>query len=179
MHVKSFAISQLFLILPPQDDIEYSWSQLFLSKQGSDVELQNQQSFLFRFCHVLMQVTTLITRLGLETNLVDSYRDATSVAYGHLPIDMSAIKNDELCYCTNNTPISSNNVFQFLWSNKNLLMMNKQHLTAVKTLESISCKCKKTSTRNLSKSFFSVSMHVHNILLWWHLQSIRRQFKEV
>ena len=37
----------------------------------------------------VMQVTTLSAHLGLESELVDWYRDATSFAYGHLLIDLS------------------------------------------------------------------------------------------
>ena len=36
-----------------------------------------------------MQVTTLSTQLGLGSELVDWYRDATSVPFGHLLIDLS------------------------------------------------------------------------------------------
>ena len=35
-----------------------------------------------------MQVSTLSALLGLGSELVDSYRDAVSVPYGHLLIDL-------------------------------------------------------------------------------------------
>ena len=48
-----------------------------------------------------MQVTTLSTLLGLGSELVDWYRDATSVPFGHLLIDLSPRTDDQLRYCTN------------------------------------------------------------------------------
>ena len=48
-----------------------------------------------------MQVTTLSTQLGLGSELVDWYRDATSVPFGHLLIDLSPRTDDRLRYCTN------------------------------------------------------------------------------
>ena len=48
-----------------------------------------------------MQVTTLSTQLGLGSKLVDWYRDATSVPFGHFLIDLSTRTDDRLRYCTN------------------------------------------------------------------------------
>ena len=58
------------------------------SKLGRDDELQNTHIVLFKSPRDVMQVTTLRTQLGLGSDLVDSYRDATSVPFGHLLIDM-------------------------------------------------------------------------------------------
>ena len=49
------------------------------SKLGRDVELQNTHIVLFKSPRDVMQVTTLSTQLGLGSELVDWYRDATSV----------------------------------------------------------------------------------------------------
>ena len=57
------------------------------SKLGRDVELQNTHIVLFMSPRDVMQVSTLSAELGLGSELVDSYRDATSVRYGHLLID--------------------------------------------------------------------------------------------
>ena len=54
-----------------------------------------------------MQVTTLSTQLGLGSELVDSYRDATFVPFGHLLIDLSPRTDDRLRYCTNTGSIPS------------------------------------------------------------------------
>ena len=54
------------------------------SKLGRDVELQNTHNILFTSPRDGMQVTTLSTRLGLGSKLVDWYRDATSVPFWSL-----------------------------------------------------------------------------------------------
>ena len=71
------------------------------SKLGRDVELQNTHIVLFNSPRDLMQVTTLSTRLGLGSELVDWYRDAMSVPFGHFLIDLSPRTDDRLRYCTN------------------------------------------------------------------------------
>ena len=66
------------------------------SKLGRDVELQNTHIVLFKSPRDAMQVTTLSTQLGLGSELVDWYRDATSVPFGHLLIDLSPRTDDRL-----------------------------------------------------------------------------------
>ena len=77
------------------------------SKLGRDVELQNTHIFLFKSPRDVMQVTTLSTQLGLGSELVDWYRDATSVPFGHLLIDLSPRTDDRLRYCTNSGSVPS------------------------------------------------------------------------
>ena len=72
------------------------------SKLKRDVELQNTHIVLFKSPRNVMQVTTLSTQLGLGSELIDWYRDATSVPFGHLLIDLSPRADDRLRYCTNN-----------------------------------------------------------------------------
>ena len=48
-----------------------------------------------------MQVNTLSTQLGLGSDLVDWYRDATSVPFGRLLIDLLPRTDRRLRYCTN------------------------------------------------------------------------------
>ena len=57
------------------------------SKLGRDVELQNTQIVLYKCPRDVMQVTTIGAQLGLCSELVDWYRDATSVSFGPLLID--------------------------------------------------------------------------------------------
>ena len=71
------------------------------SKLGRDVELQNTHLVLFKSPRDAMQATTLSTQLNLSSEPVDWYRDATSVAFGHLLIDFSPRTDDRLRYCTN------------------------------------------------------------------------------
>ena len=77
------------------------------SKLGRDVELQNTHIVLFKSPRDVMQVSTLSAQLGLGSELVDWYRDATSVPYGHLLIDLSPRTDDRLRYCTNTGSIPS------------------------------------------------------------------------
>ena len=77
------------------------------SKLGRDVELQNTHIVLFKSPRDVMQVTTLTIQLGHESELVDWYRDATSVPFGHLLIDLSPRTDDRLRYCTNSGSVPS------------------------------------------------------------------------
>ena len=58
-----------------------------------------------------MQVTTFSTQLGLGSELVDWYRDATSVPFGHLLIDLSPRTDDRLRFCTNSGSVPLNFIF--------------------------------------------------------------------
>ena len=78
------------------------------SKVGRHVELQNTHIVLFKSPRDVMQVTTLSEQLGLGSELVDWYRDATSVPFGHLLIDLSPRRDYRLRYCTNTRSIPSN-----------------------------------------------------------------------
>ena len=58
------------------------------SKLGRDVELLNTQIVLFKSLRHVKQVSTLCGQLGLGSNFVDWCRDATSVPYSRLLIDL-------------------------------------------------------------------------------------------
>ena len=77
------------------------------SKLGRDVELQNTHIVLFKSTRDVIQVTTIGTQLGLGSELVDWYRAATSVSFGHLLIDLSPRTDDRLRYCTNSGSLPS------------------------------------------------------------------------
>ena len=77
------------------------------SKLGRDVELQNTHIVLFKSPRGVMQVTTLSTQLGLGSELVYWYRDATSVPFGPLLIDLPPRTDDRLPYCTNSGCVPS------------------------------------------------------------------------
>ena len=66
----------------------------YQSKLGRDVELQNMHILFFKSPRDVMQVSTLSAQLRLGSELVDWYRDTTSVPYGHLLIDMSPRTDD-------------------------------------------------------------------------------------
>ena len=77
------------------------------SRLGRDVELQSTHIVFFKSPREVMQVTTLSTQLGLGSELVDWYRDATSVPSGHLLIDLSPRTEVRLLYCTNSGSVPS------------------------------------------------------------------------
>ena len=77
------------------------------SKLEREVELQNNHIVLFKSTRGVMQVTTLGAQLVLGSVLVDWYRDATSVPFGHLLIDFSPRTDDRLRYCTNSGSVPS------------------------------------------------------------------------
>ena len=72
-----------------------------------------------------MQVTTHSTQFSLASELVDSYRDATSVPFGHLLIDLSPRTDDRLRYCTNSGSVPSK--FYFPDRLKHLRTLDKEH----------------------------------------------------
>ena len=95
------------------------------SKLGRDVELQNTHIVLFKSPRDVMQVTTLSTLLGLGSELVDWYRDATSVLFAHLLIDLSPRTDDRLRYCTNSGSFPSK--FYILARLKHLRTLDDEH----------------------------------------------------
>ena len=68
------------------------------SKLGGDVVLQNTQIVLFKSPR---DVSTLSAQLSFGSELLNWHREATSLLYGHLLIDLSPQTDDRLRYCTN------------------------------------------------------------------------------
>ena len=71
------------------------------SKLGRDVDFQNTHIVLFKSTRDVMQVSKLSAQLDLGSELVDWFRDATSVPYGNLSIGLSPRTDDRLPCCTN------------------------------------------------------------------------------
>ena len=63
-------------------------------KLGRIVELQNTHIVLFKSPRDVHQFATLSVQLGPGTALVDWYRDATSVSFGHLLTQLSQRTDD-------------------------------------------------------------------------------------
>ena len=72
-----------------------------------------------------MQINTLSIQLGLGSSLVDWYRDATSVPFGHLLVDLSPRTDDRLRYCTNSGKTPSK--FYVPESLKHLTTLDDEH----------------------------------------------------
>ena len=132
------------------------------SKLGRDVELQNTDIVLFKSPRDVMQATTLSTQLGLGSELVDWYRDATSVPFGHLLIDLSPRTDDRLCYCTNTESIPSK--FYISERLKQSKVLDDEH---TKLLYSPSVpinfpQMQKSFPSVLPKRVYPVSLRMHN-----------------
>ena len=132
------------------------------SKLGRDVELQNTHIVLFKSPRDVMQKTTLSTQLGLGSELVDWYRDATSVPFGHLLIGLSPRTDDRLCYCTNSGYVPSK--FFIPERLKHLMTLDDEH---TKSLYSPSVpiafpQMQKSLSSVLPKRVYPVSMRMHS-----------------
>ena len=132
------------------------------SKLGRDVELQNTHIVLFKSPREVMQVTTLSTQLGRGSELVDWYRDSTSVPLGHLLIDLSPRIDDRLRFCTNTGSIPSK--FYISERLKQSKTLDDEH---TKSLYSPSVpinftQMQKSFPSNLPKRVYPVSLRVHN-----------------
>ena len=109
-----------------------------------------------------MQVTTLSTQLGLGSELVDWYRDATFVPFGHLLIDLSPRTDDRLRYCTNSGFVPLN--FLIPESLKPSRTLDDKH---TKSLYSPSVpiafpQMQKSFSSVLPKRVYPVSMRMHS-----------------
>ena len=132
------------------------------SKLGRDVELQNTHIVLFKSPRDVMQLTTLSTQLGLGSELVDWYRDATSVPFGHLLIDLSPRTDDRLRYCTNSGSVPSK--FYTPERLKHLRTLDNEH-TKFLYSPSVSIafrQMQRSLSSVLLKRIYPVSMRMHS-----------------
>ena len=123
------------------------------SKLGRDVELQTTHIVLLKSPRDVMQVSTLSGQLELWSALVDCYRDAKSVPYGHLLIDLSPRTDDLSRYCTNTGSIPSNFYIPDRLKQSKTLAMNTQNLSILQVFQWISHKCKRLFLQCCSKEF--------------------------
>ena len=132
------------------------------SKLGRDVELQNTHIVLFKSLRDVMQVTTLSTQLGLGSELVDWYRDATSVPFGHLFIDLSPRTDDRLRYCTNTGSIPSK--FFIPERLKQSGILDDEHAKSLYSpcVPIIFQQMQKSFSSVLPKRVYPVSLRMHN-----------------
>ena len=132
------------------------------SKLGRRVELQNTHIVLFQSTRDVMQVTTLSTQFSHGSELVDRYRDATSVPFGHLLIDLSPRTDDRLRYCTNAGSIpSSFYIPDWLKQSKNLDDKHTKFLCSLSVLI-IFPQMQKSFPSVLPKRIHPVSLRIHN-----------------
>ena len=132
------------------------------SKLGRDVDLQNTHIVLFKSPRDVMQVTTLSTQLGLGSELLDWYRDATSVPFGHLLIDLSPHTDDRLRYCTNTGSIPSK--FYIPERLKQSKLLDDEHTKFLysPSVPIIFPQMQKSFPSVLPKGVYPVSLRMHN-----------------
>ena len=132
------------------------------SKLGRDVELLNTHIVLFKSPRDVMRKTTLSKQLGLGSELVDWYRDATSVPFGYLLIDLLPRIDDRLRYCTNTGSNPSKNYIRHRLKQSKIL--DDEH---TKFLYSLSVpisfpQMQKSFPSVLPKKVYPVSLRLHN-----------------
>ena len=132
------------------------------SKLGRDVELQNTHIVLFKSPRDVMQVTTFSTQLALGSELVDWYRDATSVLFGHLLIDLSPPTDDRLRYCTNTGSVHSK--FYIPERLKQSKLLDDEHTKSLysPSVPIIFPQMQKSFRSVLPKRVYPVSLQKHN-----------------
>ena len=166
--MRRFAVQKPLWTLPSLGDIgvlvQSTLNTTFFhqSKLGRDVELQNTHIVLFKSSRDVMQVTTLNTQLGLGSELIDWYRDATSVPFRHLLIDLLPRTDDKLRYCRNSGSVPSK--FYIAERLKHLRTLHDEH---TKSLYSPSVpiavpQMQKPLSSGLSKRVCPVSMRMHS-----------------
>ena len=107
------------------------------------------------------QVATLSVQLGLGSTLVDWYRDATSVPFSHLSIDLSPQTDDRLRYCTNSGKFPSK-----FYVPDNLKHLKQLDDELTKSLYSPSIpalfpRMQNSVSQNLSQRIYPISRRVH------------------
>ena len=121
-----------------------------------------------------MHVTTLSTQLGLGSELVDRYRDATSVPSGHLLIDLSPRTDDRLRYCTN----TGCSPLKFFYPGPAEAVKNfgrwTHQLSTLEVFQSFSHKCKILFPQSWPKEFIRFLCECIMNLLKGNLQRIKR-----
>ena len=106
-----------------------------------------------------MQVTSVSTELGLGAELVDWYRDATSVPFGHLLFDLSPRTDDRLRYCTNTGSIAS----KFLIPDRSRILDDEHTKSLYSPIVPIILPRRQKSFRSvLPKRFYPVLLRMHN-----------------
>ena len=132
------------------------------NKLGRDVELQNNHFVLFKSPREVMQVTTFCSQLGLGSALVDWYRDATSVTFGHFLVDLSPRTDDPLRYCTNTGSIPSK--FYIPDRLKQSKILDDEHIKSLysPSVSIIFPQMQKSFPSGLPKRVYPVSLRMHN-----------------
>ena len=130
------------------------------SRLGRDIELQNTRIVLFKSPRDVLQINTLSQQLALGSQLKDWHTKATSIPYGHLPIDLTPKTVDSLRFCTNSGSIPS--IFFLPQHKQQTTFLSDEHTTSLysdnvpKLLQ-----IQKNLPKKFSKRIYSASKRVH------------------
>ena len=107
------------------------------------------------------QFATLNVQFGLGSNLVDWYRDATSVPFGHFLIDLSPRTDDRLRYCTKSGHIPSK--FYVPNSLKHLKFLDDEHTKSLysSSIPTFFPRMQNSVSKNVSKRVDPISQREH------------------
>ena len=109
-----------------------------------------------------MQVITFSTQLGLGSELVDWYRDATSVPFGQLLVDLSPRTDDRLRYCTNTGSIPSKHFIPERLKQSKILDTEHTKSLFPPSVLIIFPQLQKSSPSILPKRVYPVFLRMHN-----------------
>ena len=109
-----------------------------------------------------MQVTTLSTLLDLGSELVDCYRDATSVPFGPLLIDLSPRTDDRLRYCTNTGSVPSKFYIPDRLKQSKVLVDEHTKSLYSPSFPIVFPQMQKSFPSVLPKTVYPVSLRMHN-----------------
>ena len=131
------------------------------STLGPDIELKTTHIALFKSPRDVTQINTFSIQLGLGSSLVDWYRDATSVPFSHLLINLSLRTDNRLRFCTNSGKTPSK--FYVPESVKHLTTLDNEHTKSLYSprVPTISPQVQNSISRIVSKRIYSVSKRVH------------------
>ena len=109
-----------------------------------------------------MPLTILSTQLGLRSELIDWYREATSVPFGHLLIELSPRTDDRLRYCANSGSVPTR--FYIPERLKHLRTLNDEHTKSVysPSVPNAFPQLQKPLSSVLPKRVYPVSMRMHS-----------------
>ena len=109
-------------------------------------------------------VATLSVQLRLGSTLVDWYRDATSVPFGHLLIDLSPRTDDRLRYCTNSGNVPSK--FYVPDNLNHLKYLDDEHTKSPypPSIPALFPRMQSSVSKNFSKGIDPISQRVHRQL---------------
>ena len=131
------------------------------SKLAKDVELQNTHTVGFKSPWDVHQVATLSVQLGFGSVLIDWYRDAKYVHFGHLLIDLSPRTDDRVRYCRNSGNISSKVYVPDNLKHLKYLDNERTKFFYSPSIPTFFPRMQNSVSENLSKRIYPISQRVH------------------